>query len=1427
MTKTALARIDEIVASGSASASGRLSALAASLALAVALLLTPGGGAWGQDAWECQAAGQPDNSGTISCADQAWSPGIYHSRGDSAASLALTVGGGMATTITASGGGDRAHGIGLDSGSSPSVAGTQSLTVGSAGAVSIVDDNSGTSHGILARRGGTTNGGTFTVDIRNTVTIGTSSARMLGSGIWSWTNPTATVTFTTAATIYSTQEGIDLHRGNNSTGTLTLTNTGAVDSTANAIHVRNGTGSSGAITVTNSGALTTANNAIDVVTRGTAAMTVTNSGDLTAGRRAIYLHADDNGAATLTLTGGRVETAATQAAVHVRSDGTGAATVTLSGGEIMSMGRGIYVQAQGNGAATLTLTGGTIEAEGFEGIYVESRGTGAVTIQGTDANADTQSGPTITSNTHGIHVRKVGAGATAGDISIATTGGAITAGRGAFDGILVDDRNVQPAAATYTGNVVIDNAAGITAGRYGISVIRSGAGSVSVTNRAGTVEGRTEAGIRAQNMAGDASDVTVSIMGGTVQSIGQSKPAVHARSRGSGDVIVTVAAAAALNSKHNAGVFASLDAFGSENQATIDQAGAILGRTGVYARVASSVTAETPVARDAADQPVIDITWTGTFMATGSFAAAGTTRTVANDDNERFYASDVNSVIRWIDWEVEAEKASDGVYGGAAGIEAQVMSWRNLANTVSTSDDPGEIADAAAQMMAVPTGATAADNVYIARLRAALENDDIDYSDSVFASIGTGGDDSLADLGDAEIVTYLQANTTARRTLLRNILRYGLSDAEKAVLKALSTGDSAALTAALEDAEAAFSDDYKTAMRALLDRYHVGDIRIAMNGGSIMSRGDGIRAYYATPNANNGAIDITVAAGTTVTGARAGIWVAHAGGAGTAADMRKQTVTVNGMVTGGTDAAVHLVGGGTLTLGETGVLVAGEGQPAVLVNDPGYATIRIDGEVRGGDGAMAALDLSGGGSVTVTPTGSINTNEDGADSAIRVSGGAYRVAVYATGTALTRNAVNRAIDRVQGGIVTATGGTVTTRPDADGEVETGRVSYAVVETAGEYTTGRYLPLALNDDGEPVIDDPAYAMLPTGCAAGQNFEDGRCVTPPPPPEMPMQPETPRQPQQPVERPPQPMLPLACNLAGGDCGLYEALPSVLLAMNGLPSYDERMASARSGSGGWARVETARGDWTAEDSTQPNLAYDYDRSGVRAGVDMAVGENGRIGMAMHALKGSADLTQSGGKVELAGMGVGVTGTAMAGAIYIDAQAAATWYDVEVAKASGMVLKKDASGTGYALALEAGRPMMAGAMGENGVTVTPRAGFAWSRVSLDDFTDALASRRVSVDDASSLKGRLGVTAQTRTAGGTTIAASMDAMREFQDETETMFEGTRLKASTEPTSFRIGLGLGHNWGDNNHTLQASAAYTTGGGNNSELAGGLSLSIRF
>ena len=115
-----------------------------------------------------------------------------------------------------------------------------------------------------------------------------------------------------------------------------------------------------------------------------------------------------------------------------------------------------------------------------------------------------------------------------------------------------------------------------------------------------------------------------------------------------------------------------------------------------------------------------------------------------------------------------------------------------------------------------------------------------------------------------------------------------------------------------------------------------------------------------------------MAAGTTVSGAMAGIYVANAGRG--ADGVLKQSVTVDGTVRGGTDAAVHLVGGGRLMVGKMGRVLAGSSGVAVLVNEPGPAHLTIDGVVRGGRGGAAAVHLTGGGTVVVGTSGRVEAN---------------------------------------------------------------------------------------------------------------------------------------------------------------------------------------------------------------------------------------------------------------------------------------------------------------------------------------------------------------------------------------------------------------------------------------------------------------------
>lgn len=103
-----------------------------------------------------------------------------------------------------------------------------------------------------------------------------------------------------------------------------------------------------------------------------------------------------------------------------------------------------------------------------------------------------------------------------------------------------------------------------------------------------------------------------------------------------------------------------------------------------------------------------------------------------------------------------------------------------------------------------------------------------------------------------------------------------------------------------------------------------------MTGGRIVSGGDSVQVRYILAHDRNGTIRVNVSEGAEITGARAGIRVQGAGlgplgkdtplgrTLGLEADeenLRQQFVTVHGKVTGGTNAAVHLAGGGMLVVG--------------------------------------------------------------------------------------------------------------------------------------------------------------------------------------------------------------------------------------------------------------------------------------------------------------------------------------------------------------------------------------------------------------------------------------------------------------------------------------------------------------------------------
>ena len=192
-----------------------------------------------------------------------------------------------------------------------------------------------------------------------------------------------------------------------------------------------------------------------------------------------------------------------------------------------------------------------------------------------------------------------------------------------------------------------------------------------------------------------------------------------------------------------------------------------------------------------------------------------------------------------------------------------------------------------------------------------------------------------------------------------------LSAAERTVLEAALKG-SGLETALTALTAAAYTTAWKNEVRWLAATYNAGDIQVDVTGGSITAEGNGVEALYAVPHDSNGAIAVTVAAGASVAGGANGLYVRGAGATG---GVRAQSVTVNGVVTGGTGAGVHMADGGRLEVGKTGRVSATSGM-GVLSDGAGdlHATVagRVEGDIRARGGGALRLHVREGGRITGT-----------------------------------------------------------------------------------------------------------------------------------------------------------------------------------------------------------------------------------------------------------------------------------------------------------------------------------------------------------------------------------------------------------------------------------------------------------------------------
>ncbi len=289
------------------------------------------------------------------------------------------------------------------------------------------------------------------------------------------------------------------------------------------------------------------------------------------------------------------------------------------------------------------------------------------------------------------------------------------------------------------------------------------------------------------------------------------------------------------------------------------------------------------------------------------------------------------------------------------------------------------------------------------------------------------------------------------------------------------------------------------------------------------------------------------------------------------------------------------------------------------------------------------------------------------------------------------------------------------------------------------------------------------------------------------------------------------------------VYEALPSVLLALNALPAYGDRFASAGAPRGAFARLDAGGGERHPASSTAASR-HDYRRFGFEAGFEGAAGERGVFAISVHHVRGRADVETDGGRVEVAGTGARISGAWLpAEDFYVSGQAAATLYEADLDSTVDGALARDLSGRGYAVGVEAGRRLELGR-----VALTPRAGADWSMVEMSSFTDS-ANERVSLDAGRRITARAGVRAESGAlpggAGG--VFATLDVERELSGAMRATAADEALSARPESTWARLGLGAAHEWADGRIALRAAADYAAARNGNRDFAGSATLTVRF
>ena len=294
------------------------------------------------------------------------------------------------------------------------------------------------------------------------------------------------------------------------------------------------------------------------------------------------------------------------------------------------------------------------------------------------------------------------------------------------------------------------------------------------------------------------------------------------------------------------------------------------------------------------------------------------------------------------------------------------------------------------------------------------------------------------------------------------------------------------------------------------------------------------------------------------------------------------------------------------------------------------------------------------------------------------------------------------------------------------------------------------------------------------------------------------------------------------------VYEAIPSVILAINGLNSFGSRIdgrqnsGAAATGPVGqtgdlWFHANFGGGKRTAENSTygslsekNANTGYHFSHNGFAAGFDVPLEDGLVVGVSLHHKRVSAEIKNNPGAIKISGTGFGVSGTFVGDGYYFDAQAAATRYKADLTAGANTAIASSVSGSGQALGIEAGMRFNV-----DNATLLPRVGLEHSTASLDNFAAAAAAggNRFSMGKAAVTSGRIGIRVESVGLTDGQLYASLDVENDFSKSGHLVqVDEMSFHMENKPTRVRLGAGGSMHWDEGRSSLHGSIGYSAGDG---------------